>query len=186
MATELKYATENSSLDNSWTLGAGSTKWEAVLTNDGDTSYITAPGTTQVYQGFKKEDSDLLATDTINWVKIHAFMYVDKTNKKGQIRYRSGSSTSDSAQFDVTKDSYGQHTYDMGATNPITALPWTLDDIDGTNRFEMAVTNTTARSDYRCTQIWVEVDYTPLSAGVGRLVNGGLVNAGLVGGRLVK
>ena len=167
MATELLYAYADSTTDTGWNLGAGSSKWQAVLTNDGDTTYIVFGGTLLVWQGFKMESSALISGDTVDNVKIHAYAQVDANGKKSKLRYRVGGSTSDSSVIIVTNGSYGQITYDMGATNPITAVGWVLDDIDGTNRFEFAINNNSAGgTQYKCTQMWVEVTYTPGATGV--------------------
>lgn len=166
MATELLYPDANSGTDNSWNLGAGPTKWQACLTNDGDTTYIDISGSLVYWQGFEKNDSAIGAGDTINGVKIHAWVKVNKNGKKSKLQYRVGGSTAQSAQMSVANGTYTQITYDMGATNPITALAWVLDDIDGTRRFEMGVNNNSANALYQCTQIWCEVDYTPAATGV--------------------
>lgn len=185
MATELLYPTAQGD-QTTWILHAGSDKVTAVQTNDGDTSCIRRGGlVANLYQDYTVDLSGLSSLDTINSVSIGGYLK-NNTGVGNRVnyslnlpggRYNYSSSFGTDTSWTLYKKTW--------TTNPDTSSAWVLDDIDGTNKFQIGIYNVTTAVIYYCTQIFAEIDYTPGGAS-GPLVDGGLAHAGLVDGRLVR
>ena len=185
MATELLYPSAIGDSDT-WILDAGADKVTAVQTNDGDTSCIRRGGLIVLTQTFEVDASSLKSWDTINSITVHTWTK-NNTSTGPRITLElslPGAHYTGTPSTNVTQTSYLEYTA-LFSTNPDTSSAWVLDDIDGTLKFQVGIRNASTGYIFRCTQLWIAVDYTEGTGGAPPLVDGGLVNAGLIGGRLI-
>ena len=143
------------------TLVGAATHWEALLTSDGDTSYVSAEWNQQT------ELIDLVNLDnpslsgTITNVSVHTVLRKTNTGDTWAYIYmKTGGTTYANGNYSLTQ-SYADYE-NSWATNPQTGVAWTWANIDALQAgISLKNMNPVPSTDPRCTQVYVVVTYTP-------------------------
>ena len=152
------------------TVVGAATHWEAVATDDGDTSYIESDATGE-RDTFALTDSGLAVGTTINSVTVYVkAKYESAPDDDFYIMVRSGT-TNDISPLKDSGKNYGVFSYQLTA-DPNTGEAWTVAAIDALQAGAQIDTGVTI------TYIWVEVDYV---SGVSISVSPTSYDFGLVG-----
>ncbi|MEM2759881.1 MAG: hypothetical protein QXN83_00450 [Nitrososphaerales archaeon] len=151
-----------------WTLGAGSTKVNAVNSNDGDTTYI-ATSTNNNRQTFGFEGANVPSGSIINSVTVNVI--ARKTGSPGVTfaivaeKDTPGGDISDGTNNSLTT-TYATYSRVM-VTNPFSGSAWTVSEVNNwvnsadNKAIKFGVKHTQAQvREARVTQIQVVVDYT--------------------------
>lgn len=142
---------------------AGWQRWQAVNSDDGDTSYAWMNGD---WNTDLSQFTDIVSpAGTINsvtvWIKARALVTPSQTGARTAIK------THDTVYYgdeETLSTSYGNY-YTTYTTNPSTGAAWTWAEISALQggvslrRSNTDATPGTQRAS-RCTQVWVVVDYT--------------------------
>lgn len=131
------------------------------LPNDGTTTIILTSDDPNA-ETVNVEDTDTVGIGgVINGVKnIAIARRLTNAATNIQARLRSGGSTVNTTDYDITKDNF-ELIADIHATDPATSAAWTRAGIDAV---EAGVLHNQAQSrQLDCTAIYVSVDYTPAS-----------------------
>jgi len=147
--------------------------WACVdeATSDGDTTYVYSPMVYAWYRDLYNFPSpqQIGAGDTINSLTIK--INVRKTDAAGAAVARTQLKTGGTEYNGTTQALTTTYTVksQVYTTNPKTGLPWTLDDIIAIQAGVGCRTDIELIASARCTQVWLEVDYTvaaPPAAGI--------------------
>ncbi len=179
MAITTLYPTANGT-DTDWTLGAGPTKYEAVQSNDGDTTFNRINSSLVKNDTFVMQALGLTGVEVVK-IRVRGYARINSGTGYLQLRIRSGANTSNSSQQTVSS-SYTLMSA-IWTTNPWTAANWRIDEID--NILEAGYASETGHGNQRLreTQVYLDIQWNYRT---GKLVNGGVTNAGLIGGRIVS
>jgi len=136
----------------------GGNHWDMVddVTPDNDGTLVYT-----LYVNTYKRDlyalSNHTGSGTINWIKVWIRSRGDPTAARAKTAIKTGGTVYEGSEIALTT-SYTNY-YTQYTTNPYTGLPWTWSDLDalqaGTSIHDGGVTYS------RCTQVYVEVNYTP-------------------------
>lgn len=139
---------------DSWIQTGGSSKANAVSSNDSDTSYVSeAPNA----QTFSLQNSNVPAGSTISSVTLYAVAkQATGANTTFQFIAENGSSQGYSTSQTLTA-AYATYSWAM-STNPITGSPWTLSEVNSwTTKFGVFKNN--PQGSVRVTNIYAVVSY---------------------------
>jgi len=174
MAIEQRQPTGYGITAAGWQLGAGTDRLDAVDdtlgANDGDTTYIFQTVSGQ-YQDYTFPVFTVPAGATINHVTVRGYFKYVGTGSDVRLNIANETPTrSEGADISVASSaSYGELTRQM-TTNPFTAAAWTVNEVNTegstANRLgQFGVRSIGPNTDIRCTQLWLEVDYTEAVGG---------------------
>lgn len=144
---------------SSWTTVGTSTEWMAVVSNDGNSSYITEDVNDRV-RTFAVANAGLSAGITINSVTFNVI--ASGTNSGIKLRLEKGTNNNDrndSATVSLTNSYAGYSRTDL--VNPFTHEAWTLAEVnEWTTKFGIQYVDQGSNDEARVTQIYVVVDYS--------------------------
>jgi peptidoglycan/xylan/chitin deacetylase (PgdA/CDA1 family) len=152
---------------NDWSVYPSGNKYDAVVTNDGDSTYISETSDNDA-QTFTFPGTGVPAGSTINSVTINVVARHNSgsSNPRIKLRAEKGSHTydrSDSGDMNLTS-SYAPYSWTL-TSNPFTHNQWTLAEVNAwSTRFGVVKTDGSfsgSGNNIRVTQISVSVDYSP-------------------------
>jgi hypothetical protein len=137
--------------------------WDKVdeVTADDDSTYVASGVTDNTYR------RDLCAiqdhstgSGTINFVKVYVRCRIGATPTQASLKIavKSGITIAESSEITVTT-SYANYSQQWN-TNPNTGAAWTWSEIDSLQA-GLSIRRSTTSNGTRCTQVYVEVNYTP-------------------------
>jgi len=147
---------------------AAATNWESVdeETPDEDSTYVYHDGTDYLRDLYNIVDHSL-GSGKINSVTVHARCNSRKTPEQASLKIvlKSGTTTEESVEKTLTKD-YSNYS-NTWTTNPDTGSAFTWGEVDSLQVGVSLREDKAGTGDYsRCTQVWVDVDYTPFSTAI--------------------
>jgi len=132
--------------------------------SDGMTTYVADDGKFTYYRDLYNLPSHSVGSGTINYIKVYAVARTDDAFQASlKIVIQTNDIAYESSAFTVTTAPYAWQTKsNQWTNNPKTGNPWTWDEIDA---LQIGVSLRSGRSDSSnstyCTQLYVEIDYTP-------------------------
>ena len=137
--------------------------WESVdeATSDGDATYVEGGGSKYVTDLYSLADTSL--TGKINSVAVHINCKGTQPGVGACTRIKTHGAARNGDDITLTT-SYANYstTYDI---NPETGEAWTWDEINALQA-GVGLERPLSGEDSRCTQVWVDVDYTPFSPAI--------------------
>jgi FlaG/FlaF family flagellin (archaellin) len=144
--------------NNSW----WDDNWECVddISSDGDSTYVYKSGSSTSWETdtYDIEDSGL-TSGTINSVTVYAVCRDATGDGQARIAIQTNGQDFQEATTSLTSGSW-QTIFYMWNNNPDTGTTWTWSQIDALEA-GVGLQESGYGYDMRCTQVWVEVNYTP-------------------------
>lgn len=142
-------------------LAGSATHWGAVddVVQDGSSTQVY----TTIYSTYYRDLYNIPSpsgSGTINFVKVIARCYAETDTGYVKLAVKTGGTVYESTVKSVDWASWDYLYNNIWTTNPATGLPWTWSDIESL-QIGIALTRSYYATACRCTQVYVEVNYTP-------------------------
>jgi hypothetical protein len=157
--------TNNLHNDDCWWLlgfhiGDHENNWNYVneATSDGDSSYVYRDESSEDFDTYAMQDSGM-STGAITQITVHIVARVSGGSGTAREYIRIGGTNYHNPTTHSLTSSYVEYTYTW-TTNPNTSSAWTWPNIDALE-CGVALSQSGSSGSARCTQVWLEVTYTP-------------------------